>query len=48
MKIWKGLILCIITGLIAVPAVSAENEYSENSKSKVVLYSADKNYIVSP
>ncbi|MDI9395282.1 MAG: hypothetical protein QM426_07630 [Euryarchaeota archaeon] len=48
MKIWKMLILCIITGLIAVPAVSAEKEYSENSKSKVVLYSADKNYIVSP
>jgi hypothetical protein len=47
MKIWKMLILCFIIGLIAVPTVSAEKEYSENSKNKVVLDSADKNYIVS-
>lgn len=48
MKIWKMLILCFIIGLIAVPTVSAENGYAENSKNKVVLDSTDKNYIVSP
>jgi len=48
MKIWKMFILCFIIGLIAVPTVSAEKGYSENSKNKVVLDSADKNYIVSP
>jgi len=47
MKIWKMLILCIIIGLIAVPTVSAEKGYAENSKNKVVLDSTDKNYIVS-
>ncbi|MDW5549707.1 hypothetical protein [Methanosarcina sp.] len=47
MKIWKMLILCFIIGLIAVPTVSAEKGYSENSKNKVVLDSTDKDYIVS-
>jgi hypothetical protein len=47
MKIWKMLILCFIVGLMAVPAVSAEKGYSENSKNKVDLDSADKDYIVS-
>ncbi|AKB81826.1 hypothetical protein MSBR3_1248 [Methanosarcina barkeri 3] len=47
MKICKMLILCFIIGLIAVPTVSAEKGYAENSKNKVVLDSADKDYIVS-
>jgi hypothetical protein len=47
MKIWKMLILCFIIGLIAVPTVSAEKEYSENSKNKVVLDSTGEDYIVS-
>lgn len=47
MKTWKMLILCVIIGLIAVPTVSAEKEYSENSNNKVILDSAEKDYVVS-
>ena len=48
MKTWKMLILCIIIGLMAIPAVSAEKEYSENLKDKVILDSTGQDYIVSP
>jgi len=47
MKIGKMLILCTITGLIAVPTVSAEKVYLQNPKSKVILDSMEKNYIIS-
>ncbi len=40
------LILCIIIGLVAIPAVSAEKGYVENSNTKFILDSAGKDYIV--
>lgn len=48
MKTWKMLILCVTIGLIVVPTVSAEKEYSENSNTEVVSDSDGKDYIVSP
>jgi hypothetical protein len=48
MKTWKMLILCIIIGLMAVPAASAEEAYAENSDTKVTLDSAGNDYVVSP
>lgn len=42
------LILCIIIGLMAVPAASAEEAYAENSDTKVTLDSAGNDYVVSP
>ena len=41
------LILCVIIGLMAVPAVSAKEAYAENSETKIILNSAGKDYIVS-
>ncbi|MHC1754951.1 MAG: hypothetical protein AB9861_05880 [Methanosarcina sp.] len=48
MKRWKILVLCIVIGLMAVPAVSAEEEYAENSDTEDVPASAGIEYIVSP
>jgi|GEM_PF-4858888 len=48
MKTFKVLILCVIIGLMTIPAVSAEKVYSENSNSGVILDSTGENYIVSP
>ncbi len=42
MKIGKILILCTITGLIAVPTISAEKIYLQNPKSKAILDSMEK------
>lgn len=42
------MILCIIIGLMAVPAASAEESYAENSDTKVTLDSAGNDYVVSP
>ncbi len=42
------LILCVIIGLKAVPAVSAKEAYAENSNTNVILDSDGKDYIVSP
>jgi len=47
MKTFKVLILCIIVGLITIPAVSAEKRDSENVKAKVILDFNGKNYIFS-
>ena len=48
MKTWKVFVLCIFIGLIATPAVSAEEEYAENSDTEDVPASAGIEYIVSP
>lgn len=48
MKTWKVCVLCIITGLLAVPAVSAKEECAVNSGTEDALASTVKDYIVSP
>ena len=48
MKTCKILILCVIIGLMTIPAVSAEKGDSENANTKVILDSTGENYIVSP
>ncbi|AKB28676.1 hypothetical protein MSSIT_1957 [Methanosarcina siciliae T4/M] len=48
MEAWKVCVLCIIIGLMAVPAVSAENEYAVNSAAEDTSASAGVEYIVSP
>ncbi len=48
MKRWKILIICIIMGLIFIPAVSAEEEYTVNSDTEDTFTSAGKDYIISP
>ncbi|WP_229391474.1 hypothetical protein [Methanosarcina sp. DH2] len=48
MKRWKILVLCIVIGLMAVPAVSAEEEHTENSNTVDAPASAGIEYIVSP
>lgn len=47
MKVYKVLILCIIVGLITIPAVSAEKRDSKNAKTKVILDFNGKDYIFS-
>ncbi|WP_269851286.1 hypothetical protein [Methanosarcina horonobensis] len=41
-------VLCVIIGLMAVPAVSAEEEHAENSGTEDSPASAGIEYIVSP
>lgn len=48
MKTWKVFVLCIFIGLIATPAVLAEEEYAVNSVTEDTLASAERDYIVSP
>ncbi|AKB18221.1 hypothetical protein [Methanosarcina sp. WWM596] len=48
MKTWKVFVLCIFIGLIATPAISAEEEHAENSDTEDMLASAGIEYIVSP
>lgn len=48
MKTYKVLILCVIIGLMTIPAVSAEKGDSENANTKVILDSNEQDYIVSP
>ena len=42
------LILCIIGGMIIIPAVSADEEYTVCSGKENTFVSAEKDYIVSP
>ncbi|AKB50609.1 hypothetical protein MSBRW_1356 [Methanosarcina barkeri str. Wiesmoor] len=48
MKTCNVLILCVIIGLMTIPAVSAEKQDSENANTKVILDSTGQDYIVSP
>ncbi|AKB41124.1 hypothetical protein MSMAW_2133 [Methanosarcina mazei WWM610] len=48
MKSWMIFVLCVIIGLMAVPAVSAEEEYATNFDMGDTLASAEKDYIISP
>ena len=48
MNKWKIFILCIVACLLAIPAVSAEEEYVINSVTEETLAFAEKDYIVSP
>lgn len=48
MNKWKVLILCIVAGLLVIPAASAEEEYRINSYTDDTLASAGTDYVVSP
>lgn len=48
MKTWDVFVLCIIVGLIALPMVSAKEEYAVNSSVKGTFVPDQKYYIVRP